>query len=271
MFIDHPPVLPLFILYGGKWLLALLIGLIGFGLAKYLRIKLKQYLRQHTKDPTAQLFLLNALHVFLLVVFLIIVLTMIGVPTTTLTTVVAAGSLAVGLALKDSLANIAGGLLLVFLKLFKIGDLVEIDDILGTVNEISLFMTRIKTPNNEMVYFPNAKVMNNKVKNKAYQGLRRLDITIGISYSSNIAQAKRLIEAIFAKDSRILVEPKPVVVVKELGDNAVHLAIRPWIRQEHFSEVSYYLLEVIKETFDEQGIVIPFPQLDIRLDRVPLR
>ncbi len=246
-------------------LLAILMALMGYVVARYTRKRLRTFFRLRSADPTVNLFVINAAYGLVLMLIVIIVLTQLGVPTTSLITILGAGSIAIGLAIKDSLANIASGLLLISLKPFRINDFVETNGIIGTVDQINLFTTCIKTANNEMIYIPNAKIMNDNINNKAHEGLRRIEMSVGISYSANIAQTKALVQTVIASEARALRQPASVVLVNELANSAVVLGIYLWVKKEDYFETRASLLEQIKLTFDAQGITIPYPQLNVHM------
>lgn len=246
---------------------ALLILIIGLIIAKIVRARMRTVAKSRVKDPTAALFITNAVYGVLLLVLFIIVLTKLGVPSGSLLTILGAGSVAIGLAIKNSLSNVASGLLLIFLRPFRIGDFVDAGGVWGTVDQINLFTTRLKTTNNECVYLPNAQIMNNKIQNNSKNMTRRLDLTIGISYGSDIKKAKAITEELFKQEPRILKDPAPAVMVKELADSSVNLAVRPWVKKADYTGVMFDLLENIKLEFDKQGIEIPFPQMDVHLSK----
>lgn len=242
---------------------ALATLLVGILIARRVKLSLSELLKAHTKDPTLKLYVVNLVYALILVVLSLMLLGQLGVPTTSLITLLGASSLAVGLALKDSLSNIAGGLMLIGQKPFRIGDTIEVSGSLGTVDQINLFNTRIKTPNNEGIYIPNGKLLNDKINNKTFQQSRRLDLSIGISYDADLTKAKDIVHGILSADARILTHPAPVVGVKELADSALVLAVRPWVHKQDYGRVQLDLLEKIKVAFDDNQIEIPYQQLDI--------
>ena len=250
-----------FLAYGKEILISLIIILIWIAVARYIRSSLLKICKNKSVDMTAAAFLVNATYWLLLILLIIVILAYNGVPTTSLITILGASGLAIGLALKDSLSNIASGLLLISLRPFRIGDFIETVNSAGTVTAINLFTTQLKTPNNERIHIPNSKIMSDKVVNKAINNMRRLDLEITIDYDSDIKKAKQLITALYEKDSRILLDPPAAVLVKALADSAVVLAVRPWVNKDDYANVMFDLLENIKLTFDENDIIIPFPQI----------
>lgn len=212
-------------------------------------------------------FSINLLFGVALFVVAIPVLNEFGVPTTSLVTILGTSTLAVGLALKNFLANIAAGIMVVFQKPFEIGDLVEIAGKMGKVDKVDLFSVRLKTASNELVYVPNGKLATDKIINFTTQGQRRIEMKIGISYESNIADAKALIYKVIENDERIMTDPAPLVAVNDLADSAVELVVRIWVKSKDFAAVKFDALESIKTTFDDNGIIIPYPQMNVWLQK----
>lgn len=255
-----------FLTHGVNIVEAALLAFVGIGLARFLRSRLQRYLKKHTEDPTVKLFTLNLFSGVLLLIIIIIVLAELGVPTASLLTVLGAGSLAIGLAIKDSLSNIAGGLMLVFLQPFKIKDVVEIGGVLGTVVQIGLYTTQIKTANHEMIYIPNAKVMSEKIINKSIDGLRRLDLQLTLSYEVNLQRIRSLIVSVMQENQHVLTSPEPKVIVHSLSEKGIVLRLRPWVKRDDFTKTRYELLEAVRLVFDQNGIaIVPTPQMDINL------
>lgn len=248
---------------------ALAILIVGLLIAYAIKQRLHAFFRHSPGDQTVKLFLVNMLHGAVLLVLATIVLTQLGVPTTSLVALLGAGSIAIALAIKDSLSNIASGFLLIFLQPFKIGDVVELCGILGTVDQINLFTTRVKTPNYESIHFPNNKIMNDKIINKSFKGLRRIDMPISINYDADIKKARAIIMREIEKNDLLLGDPAPAVVVKSLADSAVVLAVRVFSKKENYATALYTLQEHIKLAFNEQGVAIPYPQLDVHLNQIP--
>lgn len=248
---------------------ALLILSAGAVTANVTKQWLRKKIRLKAKDPTVKLFVINVIYSLVLIMIIISSLTRLGVPTASLLTVLGAASLAIGLSLKDSLSHVASGLIIISIKPFHIGDVVEINGAIGTIDQINLFNIRIKTANNDSIVIPNSKVLNDKICTKGIKGTRRIDLTIGISYDADIAKAKELIYDLMINHSLILKTPPPRVAVKELSDSAVLLAIRPWVNKGDYTGVLYDLTEAIKNTLDANNIVIPYPQVDTHISYRP--
>ncbi|MCH8894947.1 MAG: mechanosensitive ion channel [Proteobacteria bacterium] len=181
---------------------------------------------------------------------------------------VAAGGLAVGLALQSSLANFSSGIMLILFHPFKVGDFVEAGGTTGTVEQINVFNTVMKTGDNREIIVPNAQIFGGTITNFSARATRRIDLVIGIGYDDNIGKAKQIIEDILSADERILKEPAPVILVLELGASSVNLAVRPWVRKEDYSATRGDLLENIKTGLEDGGCSLPYPQQDVHLYRV---
>ena len=176
--------------------------------------------------------------------------------------------LAIGFALQGSLANFASGVMLVIFRPFKTGDYVEAGGSSGSVEEITIFNTVLKTPDNKKVIVPNSKITADNITNYSAQEVRRIDMVFGIGYDDDLRRAKQSLEQMLAEDERVLKEPAPLVAVLELADSSVNFAVRPWVKREHYWDVHFDLTEKVKLAFDEQGISIPFPQTDVHLHQV---
>ncbi len=247
---------------------ALTILLGGITLAQISKRWLRNKIRLKSKDPTVKLFIVNAGYAGIILMVTISALTRLGVPTASMLTVLGAGSLAIALSLKDSLSHVASGLILISLKPFHIGDVVDINGIIGTLDQINLLNIRIKCANGDYVVIPNSKVFSDKIRTKGKNGERRIELDIGISYDANIKTAKTIIQHILSADQRILKNPAPIIAVKTLADSAVTLTIRPWVKNKNYTTVLFDLTEAIKLAFDENSIGIPYPQMEAYIHHV---
>jgi small conductance mechanosensitive channel len=191
-----------------------------------------------------------------------------GINTASFLTIIGAAGLAVGLALKDSLANFASGVLLILFRPFKVGDFVEIAGESGSVQEITIFNTILHTPDNKLKIIPNGKISNDTITNVNANPTRRVDLVIGISYDDDIRAAHQLLKETVAEDDRVLAEPKTDIAVSELADSSVNFVVRPWVNTEDYWDVRFNLIEKIKLRFDEAGISIPYPQQDVHLHQI---
>jgi len=256
--------------YSPRIFAALAIFIIGKWLARKLsRLLIRLLKKYEVGDITLVGFLSNIVYYSLLVMVIIAAAGQLGVNTTAFLTIVGAAGLAIGLALKDSLANFAAGVLLIMFHPFKVGDFVNAGGVDGTVVQISIFNTILNSPDNRRVFVPNGKIINDVITNVSTNPTRRVDLVIGISYDDDIARAKEIIGDILKSDQRILGAPLPKIGVAELADSSVNLIVRPWVNTTDYWDTYLDLTEKIKTTFDEQGITIPFPQRDVHLDKNP--
>ena len=241
----------------GKWVAERLTGLV-------------RQLMTHAKfDDMLIAFAVNIVKTALLVVVIIAALDHLGIPTTSMLAVFGAAGLAVALALKDSLGNFASGVMLILFRPFKVGDFIEAGGISGVPEEIRIFHTVMRTPDNRQITVPNGHITSGAIINFSAKPTRRIDLVFGISYGDDLRHAKTIIENVLAADERILKDPEPLVALGELGDSSVNINVRPWVKTEDFWPVRADLLERIKLAFDEQGITIPFPQRELHVREVP--
>ncbi|NJW52422.1 mechanosensitive ion channel family protein [Salinimicrobium oceani] len=235
----------------GWWLIKLIIG--------YLR----KFFNKRNHDPALIKFLLNLANGVLVVLLLISVVGMLGIETTSFIAILGAAGLAIGLALQGSLSNFAGGVLILLLKPFKLGDWIEVNGISGSVKDISMFYTKLNTFGNQLAIIPNGELSNENIINYSAEDKRRDAITIGISYESNIKLAKDTLMGLLKEQENILEDPAPAVVVTELADSAVNLSVRFWAKNDVFWDCHWYTIEEAKTRLEAAGISIPFPQRDV--------
>ena len=246
-------------------LLAIVILIIGMMVIKQIMKVVRKMMGKRNLEPSLQKFLSNLTGWILKILLFVAVLEMVGVATTSFIAILGAAGLAVGLALQGTLANFAGGVLLMIFKPYKIGDLVETQGVLGVVKEIQIFNSILLTPENKTAIVPNGAVMNDKIINYVEEGKIRVDLTVGISYDADIRQAKEILLNVMKSDSNVLQDPGCTVDVAELGDNSVNLAVRPWCKPEHYWDVYFGTLEEAKIKLDEAKIGIPYPQRDVHI------
>lgn len=225
----------------------------------------RRLMNKSKMDVTLSKFLLSIVRIALLTVLIIIILDNLGIQTTSFVAILGAAGLAVGFALQGSLGNFASGVMIIIFRPFKAGDFVEAGGVSGSVEEITIFNTIMKTPDNKMVIVPNSKVTGESIVNYSAMDTRRVDLVFGIGYDDDIRKAKETLEQILREDSRILDDPAPVVAVSELGDSSVNFVARPWVKTADYWAVYFDVTEKVKLTFDEKGISIPFPQNDVHL------
>ncbi len=256
---------PLLISYGSKIIAALLIFIIGKWIARKITNVLARVLESRKVEATLIGFLEGIVYYALLATVLIAAAGQLGIKTTSFLAILGAAGLAIGLALKDSLANFSSGIMLILFSPFKVGDVVTIAGETGTVKQIHVFNTIIDTGDNQRKIIPNGIISNATITNITANPTRRIDLVVGIGYDDDIRMAKKTLQEIMAADSRILAEPAPFVAVSELGDSSVNLVVRPWVTKENYWAVFFALNEKIKITFDERGISFPYPQQDVHL------
>ncbi len=255
-------------LYGTKIVGAiaiLVLGRIGVGIFASV---IGRLLRKGNVDATLTKFIVNMSKIALMTFIVISALGSLGVQTASFIAVIGAAGLAVGFALQGSLANFASGVMLIIFKPFKVGDYVEAGGTGGAVEEIQIFNSILKTPDNKIVIVPNSQVTGGKIVNYSAMDKRRIDLVFGISYEDNIKMAKEILEKIISGDQRILKDPAPVIAVLELGDSSVNFAVRPWVNTSDYWAVYFDITEKVKLTFDENKISIPYPQRDVHIHQV---
>ncbi|WP_411030104.1 mechanosensitive ion channel family protein [Spongiimicrobium sp. 3-5] len=241
-------------------IMALFILVIGLWVIKFLNRMVHRFFDRKDYDETLESFLQSFISIGLKAILFVLVVTQLGVKSSSLVAIVGAAGLAIGLALQGSLANFAGGVLILVFKPFKIGDFISAQGVDGTVKEITIFTTKLNTFGNQVAILPNGQLSNNNIINYNAEHTRRDKIDVGIGYGSNIKTAKDILLKICADNPDILKEPIPEVYVGELGDSSVNLTLRFWARNEVFWPAHFYVMEEIKYRFDEAGIEIPFPQ-----------
>ena len=251
--------------YAWNILGALLIFFIGKWVARKLSSLLGKLLARQNVDQTLIQFLNNIVYYALMVVVIMATVDQLGVDTTSFLAIFGAAGLAVGLALKDSLGNIASGVMLVFFRPFKIGDYVTAGGVSGTIETINVFNTIFQTPDNQRIIVPNGQITNDSIINVNAHPTRRLDLVFGISYEDNILTARAIFKNVLDSEPRILEEPAPRISVLELANSSVNMCVRPWVKSEDYWDLKFELTEKIKLALDEAGITIPYPQTDVHL------
>ncbi|MDO6680814.1 MULTISPECIES: mechanosensitive ion channel family protein [unclassified Oceanobacter] len=254
--------------WGTQIVLALLIFFAGRMVANLVLKAITGMMVKARVEPILTDFVSTVLRALLMVLVVVISLSQLGLDTTSLITLLGAAGLAVGLALKDSLSHFAAGVMLIVFRPFKLGDYVEVGGVAGSVNKITIFSTRLKTPDNRVVTVPNANVFGNTMVNYSEEPTRRLDMVVGISYGSDLLLAKKIMTEMLGNDERILKDPAFTVAVSELADSSVNFVVRPWVKAADYWVVKWELTEAIKLRFDAEGIEIPFPQMDVHLNKV---
>lgn len=251
--------------YGIRLVVALVIFYVGLVISRKVAALVGRIMSKAKVDETLICFVRNMMHYLLLTVVGIAALGQLGINVTSFLAVLGAAGLAIGLALKDSLSNFASGVMLILFRFFRVGDYVTVAGTSGTVTAVNLFNTELATPDNQKVYVPNSSITGDVIVNVTANDTRRIDLVVGIGYGDKISQAQGILEGLVAADPRILETPAPTVAVSELADSSVNFVVRPWVATGDYWAVRFDLIRAIKETFDAEGVSIPFPQQDVHI------
>ncbi len=246
-------------------LLAIFVLFVGLWIIRVLQRIVTRAMEKAGVEISLQKFINSLVSLGLKILLIVSVASMVGIATTSFIAVLGAISFAVGLALQGSLANFAGGVLILLLKPFKVGDVVEVQGFVGIVDQIQIFNTILKTFDNKTIFIPNAALSNGNITNYSMEPTRRVDMTFGIGYDDDLKKAKELLKKLVNEDERILKDPAPLVALAELADSSVNFTVKVWVKKEDYLNVFYDFQEKVKLTFDEQGISIPYPQHDVHL------
>ncbi len=251
--------------YGVRILTAIVILVVGRWIARAFGRLVQRLMENRKVDPTLTGFVGNLTYYALFTFVVLAALSQLGIQTTSFIAVIGAAGLAIGLALQGSLANFAAGFMLIFFRPFRVGDLIEGAGVKGTVENIQIFTTQLKTPDNKIIIIPNANLTSDNIVNWSATGTRRVDMVFGIGYEDDIDKARSIINDVIAANDRILKNPAPTVAVSELADSSVNFVVRPWVNSEDYWGVYFELTETIKKRFDAAGVSIPYPQRDVHL------
>jgi len=246
--------------YGIKIIGAIIILILGRIAAGIGRKIVKRILEKSKTDPAIVSFVGSMIYFLILIFAVLAALAKFGIQTASFVAILGAAGFAVGFALQGSLANFAAGVLILVLRPFKIGDFIDGAGVAGTVKDIQLFTTVLATPDNIKIMVPNGKLFGDTIKNISAFDTRRVDLVIGIGYTSDIQKAYDVMMNLIKEDTRILSDPPATIAVSELADSSVNFVVRPWVKKEDYWGVKFDLTRKIKEAFDENGIEIPFPQ-----------
>ncbi|OAB80584.1 mechanosensitive ion channel family protein [Cochleicola gelatinilyticus] len=244
---------------------AILMLVIGFWLIKMINRVVNKFFKKKEYDVTLEKFIASLISWALNIILFVLVITQLGVESASLVAIIGAAGLAIGLALQGSLANFAGGVLILLLKPFKVGHFISAQGVDGTVKEISIFNTKINTFGNQEAVIPNGKLSNDKIINYTVEGVRRENLIFGISYDDDVRKAKDiLLNLVMEQETVLKIEGKmPMIVLAELGDSSVNLSLRYWASNDDFWNIRWYTLEEGKSRLEAAGITIPFPQRDV--------
>ncbi|HAB91549.1 MAG TPA: mechanosensitive ion channel protein MscS [Pseudomonas sp.] len=259
--------LPLLVQYGKHIVFALITLAIGWWLIGRIVSSLGHFMDKRHADPMVTGFLSSLLNALLRVLLLLSVAGMVGIETTSFIALIGAAGLAVGLALQGSLANFAGGVLILFLRPFRAGDYIEAQGTAGTVESIMIFHTILRTADNKVIILPNGSLSNGTITNYSRKPTRRVDINVGIDYTDDIKKARSVLLGLAAADQRVLKDPAAVVYLTSLGDNSVNLSLRMWTNSADYWGVFFELQEQMKEAFDREGLSFPFPQRTVHIQQ----
>lgn len=248
---------------GKSILLAIVVAVVGRYIIKFLNKVVAGMLERRNVEPTIQTFLKSFVNILLVTLLTITVISTLGVNTTSLAALLASAGLAVGMALSGNMQNLAGGLILLFFKPYKVGDFIEAQGVSGTVKAIQIFHTVLTTPDNKVLFVPNGPLSSGNVTNYSKNELRRVDFTVSVEYGTEVEKVKLVTLELLKRDSRIMQDPAPFIAVKELADSSVDFALRVWVGVADYWDVFFDTNERIYAEFNKQGIGFPFPQIQV--------
>ncbi len=258
-------IIDMIMLYAPKVVMALVVLIIGMWIINRFIGLLGKLMEKRDIDKSLQPFLKSLVSIGLKAMLLISVAGMMGIETTSFIALIGAAGLAVGLALQGTLANFAGGVLILIFKPYKVGDLINAQGHIGVVKEIQIFVTILLSPESKTIIIPNGILSNGDITNFTTEGKIRVDMVMGISYDSDIKKAREVLMNVMTSHPKVMKDPAPFVGVKELGDSSVNLAVRPFCIPKDYWDVYFDIHEAGKEALDAASITIPFPQLDVHM------
>jgi small conductance mechanosensitive channel len=251
--------------YGIQVLEAVLILVIGLWVAKLITKAFNKMLTKREVDVTLTKFFTAMVRISLITFVVIAAIHQAGIETMSFVAVLGGAGLAVGLALQGSLSNFASGVMLIIFKPIKVGDYIEGGGTAGSVQEIGIFVTKLNSPDNKVIFVPNSKLASDNIVNYTLNDTRRIDMVFGIGYGDDINKAKEIIGNVLKENPKVLKDPAPAIFVSELGDSSVNFVVRPWSKTSDYWDVYFDVTETIKKKFDENNIEIPFPQRDVHI------
>lgn len=258
---------PMIVEYGSNLFFALVILVVGLWLAKLISNSFKRIMLKSNLDASLVPFLGSLVSTILKILVAISALTMLGIEMTSFVAILGAASLAVGMALSGTLQNFAGGVMILIFKPFKVGDFITAQGHTGTVKEIQIFNTIMNTPDNKVIIVPNGGLSTGSMTNFSALETRRVDWTFGIAYGDDFDVAEKTIQKLLDADSRILKDPETFIALSELGDSSVNIVVRAWVNAADYWGVFFDLNKSVYKTFPQAGLNIPFPQLDVHIDK----
>lgn len=255
------------ITYGPKLIGAILLLIIGSWIVKLVSKSFGKFLDNKNIDPSLKPFLKSIFNVILRAMLFISVLGLVGIPMTSFVAILGAAGLAVGLALSGTLQNFAGGVMILLFKPFKVGDFINAQGFSGTVKEIQIFNTILKTPDNVTIIIPNGGLSTSSMTNYSVEEKRRVDWAIGVGYGDDLDKARSVIKRLADADDRILKDPEVFIAVSALADSSVNFTVRAWVKAADYWGVFFDMNENVYKTFDKEGLNIPFPQMDVHVHK----
>lgn len=251
-----------------NFIIALVIFLVGKAVAKLISKAILKAFSKRNVDKAVGSFISSIVYAIVLAAAVLMALSQMGIQTTSFVAILGAAGLAVGLALQGSLSNFASGVLIILLRPFKAGDYVEAGGVAGSVRAIEIFSTTLVTPDNKVVIVPNSAITGGSITNYSAEATRRVDMVFGVSYKADLKLAKQILNDVVKADERVLAEPAPTIAVSALAESSVNFVVRPWVKSTDYWAVYFDLNEKIKMAFDQAGVEIPFPQMDVHLHKV---
>lgn len=249
---------------GGKSIvIAILIYFVGKTLISLINRMLSGVMERKNVDPAIQSFLKSLVNIILMVLLIVSVVGALGVNTTSFAALLASAGVAVGMALSGNLQNLAGGIVILLFRPFKVGDFIEAQGVSGTVNEIQIFHTILTTGDNKKIYLPNGSLSSNNIVNYSKEERRRVEFVVGVDYGEDVEKVRRVLREIVDADERVLQEPAPFIVLGELAESSVNITMRVWVKSENYWGVFFDTNEKIYNEFNRRGINFPYPQLTI--------
>ena len=253
--------------FGKTLLIALIVFLIGKRIIALLLKLLNRWMERSHVEVSVHKFIMSLGRVLLYILLIFCVAGILGVGTSSIIAIIGSAGLAVGLALQGSLSNFAGGVLILLLKPFVVGDYIldNASSEEGTVKEITIFYTKLLTIDNKLILIPNGSLSNSSITNYSHMDMRRIDLTVGVGYASDLSKVKAVLEGVVKTETAVIKDEPVDIFVSDLGDSAVDMGIRVWVKTEDYWPVRWRLLEQMKNALDENGISIPFPQMDVSI------
>jgi small conductance mechanosensitive channel len=257
----------LLVVWGPKLVGAIIALIVGLWLANMIANGLGRRMEKNEVDPSLRPFLKSLVGTLLKVLVVVSVLGMVGIQMTSFIAILGAAGLAVGMALSGTLQNFAGGVMILIFRPFKVGDVIEAQGYTGSVNTIQIFNTILKTPDNKTIIIPNGGLSTSSMVNYSTEATRRVDWTFGIAYGDDIDKAKEVLSGLLSTNDKVLKDPEPFIELGELADSSLNFTVRAWVNAPDYWSVHFYMLENVYRKFGEAGLNIPFPQVDVHLDK----